>query len=108
MVDFTYGMTLECDLAGSQWIRWKSGFLCGLSGVIAAQFVTLDGVNGNGDMICGVSWMDRQGIWSWTYGFTCTFGVGQLDWVYDMCGPLDGFCIWILWGWVGLVGWWDI
>ena len=25
MVDFTYGMTLECDLAGSQWIR------CGFS-----------------------------------------------------------------------------
>ena len=40
MVDFTYGMTLECDLTGSQWIRWKSGFLCGLSGVIAAQMVT--------------------------------------------------------------------
>ena len=59
MVDFTYGMTLECDLAGSQWIRWKSGFLCGLSGVIAAQFVTLDGINGNGDMICGFSWMDQ-------------------------------------------------
>ena len=44
MIDSTYGMTLECDLAGSQWIRWKSGFLCGLSGVIAAQFVTLDGI----------------------------------------------------------------
>ena len=44
MVDFTYDMTLECDLAGSQWIRWKSGFLCGLSGVTAAQFVTLDGI----------------------------------------------------------------
>ena len=34
---FTYSMTLASDLTGSQWIRWKSGFLCGLSGVIAAQ-----------------------------------------------------------------------
>ena len=40
MVDFTYDITLECDLAGSQWIGWKSGFLCGLFGVIAAQLVT--------------------------------------------------------------------
>ena len=23
MVDFTYDITLECDLAGSQWIGWK-------------------------------------------------------------------------------------
>ena len=44
MVDFTYGMTLVCDLASSQWMGWKSGFLCGLFGVIATQFVTLDGI----------------------------------------------------------------
>ena len=44
MVDFTYYITLECDLAGSQWIGWKSGFLCGLFGVIAAQLVTWDGI----------------------------------------------------------------
>ena len=28
---------LARDLTGSRWIGWRSGFLCGLSGVIAAQ-----------------------------------------------------------------------
>ena len=31
---FTYSMTLASDLTGSQWIRWKSGFLCGLESLL--------------------------------------------------------------------------
>ena len=54
MVDFTYGMTLECDLAGSQWIGWKSGFLCGLWSHCCSVCHFGWYQDGNGDMICVV------------------------------------------------------
>ena len=60
MVDFTYDITLECDLAGSQWIGWKSGFLCGLWSLCCSVCHFGWYQDENGYMICVVFWMDSS------------------------------------------------